>query len=93
MESIIRFLTLNIGMKKNLAGLSNILINQKLDVAFLQEVKVSDEELESKISGFGYNCKVNINEEDFSKPGTAIVWKSSLPVQDVTALVSCRAQV
>ena len=93
MKSNIRFLTLNVGMKKNLAGLSNILINQKLDVAFLQEVKVSDEELGTKINGIGYSCKVNINIEDVSKPGTAIVWKSSLPVQDVNSLVTCRAQV
>ena len=49
MKSNIRFLTLNVGMKKNLAGLTNILVNHKLDIAFLQEVKVTDEELGSKL--------------------------------------------
>ena len=93
MKSNIRFLTLNVGMKKNLAGLINILLNQRLDVAFLQEVKVTDEELGSKIEAIGYNCKVNIDIGDAAKPGTAIVWRSSLPVTDVTNLVPCRAQV
>jgi hypothetical protein len=65
MESRIRFLSLNIGMKSNLAGLTNILVNHNLDVVFLQEVKLTDEELESKIGRFGFKCKVNINTEDF----------------------------
>ena len=93
MESKNRFLSLNIGMKSNLAGLPDILINQRIDIAFLQEVKVTDEELNSKVGRFGYKCKVNINLEDLSKPGTALVWRSSLPVKDVNSLVLCRAQV
>ena len=36
---------------------------------------------------------MNINIEDAAKPGTAIIWRSSLPVTDVTNLVACRAQV
>ena len=93
MESKLRFLSLNIGMKSNLAGLQNILINHQIDIAFLQEVKVTDEEMESKVGRLGYSCKVNINLEDISKPGTALVWRSTLPVKDVTSLVLCRAQV
>ena len=93
MESNIRFLSLNIGMKSNLAGLINILVNHQLDIVMLQEVKVTEEELENKIGRIGYKCRVNINIEDFAKPGTAIVWKSSLPVVDVTTLVTCRLQV
>ena len=93
MESRIRFLSLNIGMKSNLAGLTNILVNHKIDVVFLQEVKITDEELESKVARFGYKCKVNINIEDSTKPGTAIAWRSTLLVREVTTLVTCRAQV
>ena len=93
MESKIRFLSLNIGMKNNLAGLPVILINQKVDIAFLQEVKVTDEELQCKVGRLGYECKVNINLEDLTKPGTALVWRSTLPVRDVNSLVICKAQV
>ena len=93
MESRIRFLSLNIGMKSNLAGLTNILVNHNLYVVFLHEVKLTDDELESKIGRFGYKCKVNINIEDLTKPGTAIVWRSFLEVEEVTTLVTCRAQI
>ena len=47
----------------------------------------------SKVGRFGYECKVNIDLEDLTKPGTAVVWKSALPVKEVTTLVTCRAQV
>ena len=93
MESSIRFLSLNIGMKNNLAGLLSMLVNLKLDVVFLQEVRISDEQLQNQVGRYGYSVKTNINLEDTSKPGTAILWKSSLPVKDVTSIVVCRAQV
>ena len=35
---------------------------------------------------------MNINEEDPLKPGTAIVWRTSLPVREVSTIVPCRAQ-
>ena len=93
MESKVRFLSLNIGMKSNLAGLVTMMVDYKLDIIFLQEVKMTDEELASKIGRFGYECKVNINIEDLSKPGTAIVWRSTLSIKEVNTLVTCRAQV
>ena len=93
MESRIRFISLNVGMQSNLAGLSSILVNTNLDVAFLQEVRISDEQLSVQVGKYGYIGKVNINIDDASKPGTAIVWRSSLPVKDVASIVTCRAQV
>ena len=93
MESSIRFLSLNVGMKSNLAGLSSILVNKNLDLAMLQEVRITDEQLSSQLEKYGYTGKVNINVEDSSKPGTALVWRSSLPVRDVAVCVPCRAQV
>ena len=93
MESSIRFLTLNIGMKSNLAGLRSILETQRIDIAFLQEVRQSENEMNSKLEFLGYTSKVNLNPEDVSKPGTAIVWKSGLPVKDVISLISCRGQI
>ena len=93
MESKIRFLTLNIGMKSNLAGLRGILETQKIDLAFLQEVRLSENEMNSKLEALGYISKVNFNPEEISRPGTAIIWRSSLPVKDVSSLVSCRGQI
>ena len=93
MESRIRFLSLNVGMKSNLAGLLSLLINHNLDVVFLQEVKITDEQLISQIVKYGYLGQVNIDLEESSKPGTAKVWRSSLPVKNVTTIVPCRCQV
>ena len=93
MESKIRFLSFNIGMKSNLAGLLTMIVDYKLDIIFLQEVKLSDDELGSKVARFGYKCKVNINIEELSKPGTAIVWRSTLSIKEVNTVVTCRAQV
>ena len=80
-------------MKGNLAGLTTMMIEYKLDIIFLQEVKLTDEELGSKVERLGYKCKVNINKDDISKPGTAIVWRSTLTIREVNALVTCRAQL
>ena len=93
MKSKIRFLSLNIGMKGNLAGLTTMMIEYKLDIIFLQEVKLTDEELSSKVERLGYKCTVNINKDDISKPGTAIVWRSTLAIREVNSLVTCRAQL
>jgi hypothetical protein len=35
---------------------------------------------------------VNRDIDELSKPGTAIVWRSSLPVREVSTIVPCRAQ-
>ena len=41
MISQVKFVSLNIGMKNNLAGLQTIVHTHKLDLIFLQEVKVN----------------------------------------------------
>ena len=92
MESKIRFLSLNIGLKNNLAGLSTLLTVHKLDVVLLQEVRISDEQVEQLIGKFGFQVKVNIDSQDPMKPGTAIVWRSTLPVREVFTIVPCRMQ-
>ena len=92
MDSRIRFLSLNIGMKNNLAGLTTLITVHKLDIVLLQEVRISDEQIDLIVGKHGFKSKVNINEEDPLKPGTAIVWRSSLPVREVSTIVPCRAQ-
>ena len=93
MESKIRFLSLNVAMKNNLAGLVDLIKEHKSDIIFLQEIRLSKEDLNSKISSLGYTCEVNIDEEDAAKPGTAIIWHSVHQVSEVVVLSKCRAQV
>ena len=54
---------------------------------------MSNDQLLAKIGKFGYCVEVNINDEEPLKPGTALVWKSSIPVQDTSVLMQCRCQV
>ena len=78
MAGKINFFSLNVGMNSNLAGLTNYLRNDNLDIIFLQEIRISAEQLSAKVSYLGYKAEVNVNEEEPSKPGTAILWKSCL---------------
>ena len=91
MESSINLFSLNVGMNASLAGLSTLIAANSLDIIFLQEVRLSSEQIELLLRGF--KAVVNIDEENPSKPGTAIVWKASLPLTNISTLVLCRVQV
>ena len=88
----IRILSLNIGLKSDLAGLSTLIKVHKLDLVLLQEVRISDEQINQKVGHLGFTGKVNVDADNPMKPGTALVWRSVLPVTQVSAIVPCRAQ-
>ena len=89
----VTFLSLNVGMSATLAGLPSLIIAQNLDIVFLQEVRLNCEQLNLFIGNLGFKAEVNIDADQPTRPGTALVWKKSLPVTDVFTLVMCRAQV
>ena len=91
MDFKLNFLTLNVGMSATLAGLPDIVKLEKVDIVFLQEVNLSEDEIRGFIPG--YDVAVNMDDNNPSKPGTAILWKKNLLVTDVCSIVSCRAQV
>ena len=91
MESTINFFSLNVGMSASLAGLPVIIQAEQLDIIFLQEVRVTSEQIEHLLRGF--RAVVNIDESQPSKPGTAIVWRETIPISDVCPIVPCRLQV
>ena len=91
MDSYINFFSLNVGMSNTLAGLPAIIKAEDLDIIFLQEVRLIKEQIEHLLKGF--KAAVNVDHSQLSKPGTAIVWKETLPVTDVCPLVLCRAQM
>ena len=92
MVSRIRFLSLNVGLKNDLAGLVTLIKEHNLAFVLLQEVRINDEQIELIVGRHGFKGKVNIDSEDPMKPGTAIVWRSSLPVTNISTIVSCRVQ-
>ena len=89
----LNFLSLNIGMSSTLAGLVTIITNHKLDIIFLQEVRLTSEQLNLLLAKLGFEASVNIDLDNPSRPGTALVWRRTLPIRDVFTLVLCRAQL
>ena len=92
MNSRIRILSLNIGLKSDLAGLLTLISVHRLDLILLQEVRITDEQINQQLGNHGFKGMVNIDEEDPLKPGTAIAWRTTLPIEQVSAVVPCRLQ-
>ena len=86
----INVFSLNVGMSHSLAGLPALISSECLDLIFLQEVSLSSSQIENMLPGF--KAVVNIDLNNSSSPGTAIVWKDNLPVDQVCSFSSCRIQ-
>ena len=93
MAGTINFFSLNVGMSSALAGLPALISSLYLDIIYLQEVRMTSEQLKLHVDKLGFDGEVNIDEDNISTPGTGLIWRKTLPVTDVTTLVKCRAQV
>ena len=93
MNSRIRILSLNIGLKSDLAGLLTLITVHRLDIILLQEVRITDEQINQQLANHGFTGMVNIDAENPLTPGTALVWRSTLPIKQVSAVVPCRVQL
>ena len=91
MTSSIKIFSLNIGMNNSLAGLSSLIQSEKLDLILLQEVRMSSSQIESILPGFFASC--NLDPDNPDRPGTAIVWHHTIPLQDVLSFSLCRLQL
>ena len=92
MNSRIRILSINIGLKSDLAGVLTLISVHKLDLVMLQEVWITEEQINQQLGNHGFTGMVNIEAEDPFKPGTALAWRSTLPIKQVSAVVPCRLQ-
>ena len=86
----INICSLNVGMSNSLGGLSALISSETMDIIFLQEVRLSGPQIENFLPGF--QAVANIDPENPSRPGTAMVWRRDLPVKDLTSLSLCRLQ-
>ena len=93
MNSKIRILSLNIGMKSDLTVLLTLISVHRLDIIMLQEVRITDEQINQQLGNHGFTGMVNIDPENPSTPGTALAWRSNLPIRQVSAVVPCRVQL
>ena len=64
MISRIRILSLNIGLKSDLAGLLTLISVHKLDLVMLQEIIITGEQLNQQLSNLGFTGLVDIDAED-----------------------------
>ena len=81
MTSVIRILSLNVGLKNNLAGVTTLIGVHKLDLISLQEVRISESQIKD-IVGTNFSCKVNIDSDNITAPGTAVIWRNSLSISN-----------
>ena len=84
----INICSLNVGMSNILGGLSALISSESMDIIFLQEVRLSGPQIEYLLPG--YRAAANIEPENPSRPGTAIVWRSDLPVKELLSFSLCR---
>ena len=92
-ENIIKIITYNVHGGFSLGNLYIILEVYKPGLVLLQEVKLSSEQLAAFGRRLGYTGASNIDELEPSKPGTGILWHTSLPVSQVVPLYPCRIQL
>ena len=89
----IKIMSYNVHGSLHLGNLSLFLGVFKPGVVFLQEVKITSEQLSAFGRRLGYSGAANIDDLDRCKPGTGMLWHSSLPVSQVVPLYPCRIQV
>ena len=79
-------------MSTTFAGLLELIRVNNFHLILLQEVRLTNDELNCMVSRLGYSAEVNIDIEVTSRPGTAVIWKDLLPVDNVVTIVPSRAQ-
>ena len=84
-------ISLNVNHSQNLGGVLNYIVNSQPCVICLQEVGQDTEELSGLVSRFGYLAASSLSMD--LRPGVAILYKSTLPVQEVRVLEPGRIQL
>ena len=54
---------------------------------------MTQSQLDMAVNRYGFLSKVNISEENQHKPGTALLWKTSVPLSGVVNLVEGKLQM
>ena len=89
----LKIITLNTGNSLVLGGLLSIIRIENPDIVLLQELTVTSGQLKLFVAKFGYSAEANTDLLDITKLGTGLIWKTELPVSEVTSVLECRAQL
>ena len=88
----LKIITLNTGNNSVLGGLLSIIKMENPDIVFLQEISVTTGQLKLFVAKYGYNAEANTDLLDITRLGTGLVWRSDVPITEVTSVIDCRAQ-
>ena len=88
----LKMMSLNTGNTLVLGGLLSLIRLEHPDIIFLQEITVTSGQLKLYVAKYGYSAEANTDLLDITSLGTGIIWKSHIPVTDVTSVVHCRVQ-
>ena len=83
----LKIITLNTGNSLVLGGLLSILRIENPDIVLLQELTVTSGQLKLFVAKFGYSAEANTDLLDITKLGTGLIWKTELPVSEVTSVL------
>ena len=83
----LKIITLNTGNSLVLGGLLPIIRIENPDIVLLQELTVTSGQLKLFVAKFGYSAEANTDLLDITKLGTGLIWKTELPVSEVTSVL------
>ena len=87
-----KYISQNIASSRKIERVTELLKRCSPDLLLLQEVTLTTAQLKTAVEGLQYSCESNIDIDNPTFPGTAIVWKNDLPEPQVTSLVTCNLQ-
>ena len=87
-----KIISYNVQSSPTLSGILLLIEQEDPDIVLMQELKMTTDQLQTFVRAKGFNGKSNIEESDLAKPGTGMIWKSEIPVEDVASLEPCRLQ-
>ena len=91
MAAQFKLVSANLGT--SLLSVSDILKTDKPDLLFLQEITNPTSELLAKVTDLGYSAECNVDSLHPTRPGTAIVWKETIKINEVNCFIERRAQI
>ena len=89
----LKLMTLNTGNSTLLGGLISIIKIENPDIVLLQELSVTSGQLKLFVAKYGYCAEANTDLLDITSLGTGLIWKSNIPVTEVTSVIECRGQL
>ena len=74
----LKIISQNIASSRKVEKISDIIKRSSPDLLLMQEVTLSTAQLKEAVQDLQYDCEANIDPENPTFPGTAVVWRVDL---------------